>query len=304
VIQQAQQLRTTVPLATAFGAGSLVALQTRLNGDLGTWLNDPLLAAVVSFGTGLATVVLVLAAKPGSRARLPALKDIRWSWRLGGLSGAVLVAVGATVAPKVGVALLTVGLVAGTTVGALLIDRIGFGPGGVRPITGFRLAGAALCLIAIGVSVAEGVRSASPWLLVLVVIAGGLISFQQAVNGRVLHATDVTVTTFLNFVIGTAGLLVGIGLRELIGGATHVHTWPDGAHWFLYVGGPLGAAFIAATALVVRPLGVLRLGLALTAGQLVGAILLDLDRGVTATTVVAAALTLVAVGVSGRGRRA
>jgi hypothetical protein len=43
--------------------------------------------------------------------------------------------------------------------------------------------------------------------------------------------------------------------------------------------------------------------LALTAGQLIGAILLDLDRGVTATTLVAAALTMVAVGVSGRGQR-
>jgi transporter family-2 protein len=302
VIQQDQQLRTTVPLATAFLSGSLVALQTRLNGDLGTWLHDPMLAAVVSFGTGLVAVALVLAAKPRSRARLPALTGVRWSWRVGGLGGAVLVAVGATVAPKVGVALLTVGLVAGTTVGGLLVDRIGLGPGGTRPVTGFRLAGAVLCLLAIGVSAAEGVRSASAPLLALVVVAGGLISFQQAVNGRVRYATDVTVTTFLNFVVGTAGLLLGLGLRELLVGV-HAHTWPDGAHWFLYLGGPIGAAFVASAAVVVRPLGVLRLGLALTAGQLIGAILLDLSRGVTATTLVAAALTMVAVGVSGRGPR-
>ena len=74
-------------------------------------------------------------------------------------------------------------------------------------------------------------------------------------------------------------------------------------HWprepWLYVGGALGWVIIAVAAIVVGTLGVLRFGLATTAGQLVGGVLLDLGRGVATTTVLAVLLTLVAVAVSG-----
>ena len=299
--QTAAPLSTALPLAAAVVSGAFVALQQRLNGDLGRMLHEPILAAVVSFGTGLA-LMCVLVSRPGPRSRLPQLAAVPWWTRLAGLGGASLVAVGATAAPQIGVALLTVGLVAGSTVGGLLVDRMGVGPGGHRALTGPRLVGAALCLIAIAVSAAEGVRSASPLLLVLVVAAGGLISFQQAFNGRVRSATDATVATFVNFVVGTAALLLGLAVRELLVGV-HVRSWPALDHWYLYLGGPIGAAFVAVAAVVVRPLGVLRLGLAVTAGQLLGAMLLDLGRGLAARTLVAAALTMVAVAVSGRGQR-
>ena len=161
---------------------------------------------------------------------------------------------------------------------------------------------AALCLVAIAISTAEGVRSASPWLLVLVAVAGGLISLQQAFNGRVRGATDAVVATFVNFVVGTTALVLGLGLRELLVGV-HAQVWPGAGRWYLYLGGPIGASFVAVAALVVGRLGVLRLGLAVTAGQLLGAILLDLHRGVSAATWTAVALTMVAVAVSGRGQR-
>ena len=77
--------------------------------------------------------------------------------------------------------------------------------------------------------------------------------------------------------------------------------WPH--DWWLYLGGPLGCVFIAVAAVAVGTLGVLRLGLAVTAGQLIGGILLDLDRGVPAATVLAALLTLAAVAVSGTRRQ-
>ncbi|MGB8649172.1 MAG: DMT family transporter, partial [Mycobacteriales bacterium] len=233
---------------------------------------------------------------------LQRVRSLPWWTCLGGLGGASLVAVGATAAPEIGVALLTVGLVAGATVGGLLVDRVGLGPGGHRPITGPRLAGAALCLLAIGISAVEGLRAASPLLLTLVVVAGCLISGQQALNGRVRQASDAAVATLVNFVVGTSALLVGLGLAALLGGV-HVHHWPS--QWWLYLGGPIGASFVALAAVVVHQLGVLRLGLAVTAGQLVGAILLDVRRGVAATTLVAATLTMGAVVVSGAtwGRR-
>ena len=176
-------------------------------------------------------------------------------------------------------------------------------------MTGPRVAGAGLCLVAVGISVlGQGARAADPVLLVLVVLAGFAISMQQALNGRVRRTTgDVGVATLVNFTIGTVALALGLLVSVLITGLD-VGTWPGWDRWWLYTGGPMGATFVAVSALVVRRLGVLRLGLAVIAGQLVGALLLDLTlpvngQGVDVLTVVGVALTLLAIAVSGRAAR-
>lgn len=293
-------------VAAAVASGALVAYQQRINGDLAQSLDDALLAAVVSFLTGLVVVVLVVAVRRTSRAALPRLRDVPWSWRVGGLGGATLVAVGAEAAPRIGVALLTVGLVAGSTIGGLVVDRVGMGPGGQHPLSSQRLAGAGLCLAAIALAAGEGMALASPTLLLLVFLAGFLISVQQAVNGRVRMTTDAAVATLVNFVVGATALLLVLGAKAAVAGLD-VATWPGPDHWWLYLGGPMGATFVAVAAVVVRRLGVLRLGLAVTAGQVVGGLLLDLGRGLGTATVASAVLTLVAVAVSslrpGAGRR-
>ena len=296
-------------VAAAVTSGALVALQQRINGELNLALGDAVLAALVSFVTGLVAVVVVVAARPASRRALGAVRDVPWWARLGGLGGASLVAVGAAAAPRIGVALLTVGIVAGQTSGGLVVDRLGLGPGGPRAVTVPRLAGAALCLLAVAISAAgDGARAASPLLLLLVVLAGFLIATQQALNGRVRAATgDAAVATLVNFVVGTAALALGVALTAAAGGLG-ARDWPGPAEWYLYLGGPMGATFVGVAALVVRRLGVLRLGLAVTAGQLAGALLLDValpvtDEPIALLTVLGAALTLVAVGVSGRAAR-
>ncbi|MCU1600303.1 MAG: hypothetical protein JWO22_1012 [Frankiales bacterium] len=290
-------MKRNVALAAAVVSGGFVALQQRLNGELGADLHDPLLAAVVSFGSGLLLISVLVLRRLDALSRLT---QVPWWSRLGGLCGATLVAVGATAAPKIGIALLTVGLVSGTTVAALLVDRAGLGPGGSRPLTPGRLGGAALCLFAIGLSAREGLRAASPLLIALVVLAGGLISLQQAVNGRVRAATDATVATFVNFIVGTTGLLLALTVKAVVFDV-HADRWPH-EPW-LYFGGLIGCAFIAMAAVTVGTLGVLRLGLSTTAGQLIGGVLLDLDRGISAVTAVTVGLTLVAVGISGLSRQ-
>jgi transporter family-2 protein len=298
-----------VALAAAVASGALVALQQRVNGELNTQIGDALLAALISFGTGLVAVVLVVAARPASRRALAAVRQVPWWVRLGGLGGASLVAVGAAAAPQIGVALLTVGLVAGQTSGGLVVDKAGLGPGGAHALTLPRLSGALLCLLAVGISISgEGARAASPLLLVLVVVAGFLISVQQALNGRVRRTTgDAGVATLVNFVVGTAALSLGLLLSAVVAGLD-VRDWPGADQWYLYTGGPMGASFVAVAAVVVRRLGVLRLGLAVIAGQLVGALLLDValpatGEPVALLTVVGVGLTLLAVAVSGRGVR-
>jgi transporter family-2 protein len=302
---------TAPALAAAVVSGALVAVQARVNAGLAERLDDPLLAALISFLTGLVVVVAVVVARPAARAAWRKVSGVPWWTRLGGLGGASLVAAGAFAAPRIGVALLTVALVAGQTTGGLLVDRAGLGPGGPHALSAPRVGGAVLCLVAVVVSVlGKGAGDASPLLLTVVVAAGFLISAQQAFNGRIRrHTGDAGVATLVNFLAGTTALVLAYLLVGAVAG-WHVDGWPGADRWWLYTGGPLGASFVAVAAIIVRTLGVLRLGLAVIAGQLIGAIVLDVvvpaaDHGVAAATLVGAALTFVAVGVSGLpGRRA
>jgi transporter family-2 protein len=302
--------RTTLALTAAGLSGALVALQQRINGELGVDLQAPLLAALVSFATGLVAVVAVVLARPPARRALAAVRQVPWWTRFGGLGGASLVAVGAFAAPQIGVALLTVGLVAGQTTGGLVVDRVGLAPGGSHLLTFPRIAGAVLCLLAVGLgSLGRDARDADPVLLLLVVAAGFAIAVQQALNGRVRRTTgNAAVATLVNFVVGTAALGLGVLLTALARGGLPTGDWPGAAQWYLYLGGPIGALFVGVAAVVVRRLGVLRLGLAVIAGQLFGALAVDValpstGSGIAATTLLGAALTLVAVGVSGFGVR-
>ena len=73
----------------------------------------------------------------------------------------------------------------------------------------------------------------------------------------------------------------------------------------LYVGGLCGAFVVVVGAAAVQTLGVLRLGLAVVAGQTLGALAIDLvapaaGEQVTVATVAGVVLTLVAVWISGR----
>jgi bacterial/archaeal transporter family-2 protein len=76
----------------------------------------------------------------------------------------------------------------------------------------------------------------------------------------------------------------------------------------LYVGGLLGMFVVVVTATAVQTLGVVRLGLAMVAGQMAGALVVDLiapapGQEVTAATVAGVVLTMLAVVISGRSQR-
>jgi transporter family-2 protein len=296
-------------LLAAAGSGALLALQQRVNGELKLALDDAVLTALFSSVTGLLALALAVVSRPVGRRGLSRVPSVpRWQL-LAGVCGAVMVAVAAAAAPVLGVALLTIGLVAGQTSGALVVDRLGLGPGGSLPLSVMRLFGAGLCVVAVSISAtSHGAREAQPGLLALVLLVGCLIAVQQALNGRVTRLTgDALVATAVNFLVSVVVLtLVLLAARLVI--SPPAGSWPDGDRWYLYSGGLMGATLVAVAAAVVHRLGVLRLGLAVTAGQLVGALVLDLavpvaDRGVDPRTVAGVVLTFAAVVLSSYGRR-
>jgi bacterial/archaeal transporter family-2 protein len=161
---------------------------------------------------------------------------------------------------------------------SLVVDRSGVGPGGVVHVTALRVVAAVLATIA--VAVAAGSRGWSgdvSWLYVgLALAAGAAVAFQAAFNGRISVATgQPTVAALVNFSVGLVALTVVMTVSLTVGG----HSWsplPSVAdHGWLYLGGPLGVVFVVSAAWSVRALGVLLFSLVVIAGQLIGAVALD-----------------------------
>jgi transporter family-2 protein len=296
--------RSGALLIAVVAAGGLLGLQGRINGALGTDLHSAILAALLSFtvGTAVLAVVVAVAHRAGVRRLLRA--QIRWWWWLGGFAGAAVVASTAAGVPEVGVALVSVCIVAGTAVGALAADEFGLGPGGRRAVTRARVGGALLAVAAVGLgAIGAQHAAAGSWLFVVLFAAGVASAGQQAANGQLRRAADSTaVASLVSFTAGTLLLLVAVLFRGDFAGVSWPHTW------LMYVGGLLGAVYIALAAAAVQRLGVLRISLATVAGQLAGGVVLDIvwtvpGAHLRGTTIAGAVLTLVAVAVTGLGRR-
>ncbi|UOE24726.1 DMT family transporter [Agromyces soli] len=297
------QLPMALALVVAVAAGGLTAVQSRINGEFARVVGDPYTAAAISFGSGLVILSLALCVwRPGrvglGRVR-EALADRRLAWwmLLGGLAGAWFVTTQGLSAATLGVALFTVAIVAGQTVGGILFDLIGLGPGGRRRLTPTRVLGAVLALGAIAWAVSAQLAHDVPLLLLLLPFTAGVgVGWQQAVNGRVKQAAGSALTaTFGNFLGGTIALVVAAVVHGAIAGFPALP-----GTWWLYVGGALGCLFIGAQAAVVRTIGVLLLALCGVAGQLAAALALDLllptaERPLEFATVGGTVLALVAV---------
>lgn len=303
--------RRIIGLVLAFLAGALVAIQSRINGALGTRLHDGIVAALISFTTGLVLLAVAMLLSPVARQRLAqvrvALRERRLVWwqLLGGVSGAFLVLSQGVTVTAIGVAMFTVAVVGGQLVSSLLVDRAGLGPAGKAPVTPNRAIGAGVALIAVLVASAGGLSGGlgSYALALLPALAGFGLAWQQAVNGRVGVAGGPVVATSINFAVGTVALIIASGVSILLRG------WPDRlpSQPVLYLGGVIGVIFIASAALIVRWVGVLLLGMTSIAGQLTGAVLVELvvptDAGLSLIKILGCALTLVGVIIAVRPRR-
>lgn len=277
--RQSRALSPAVALGGAVLVGVLTALQARINGQLGLRLGDGFVAAAISFSSGFVVLVALSAILPAGRrgfGRLRAgIRDrtIPWWMLAGGLAGAFTVATQGLAVAVIGVSLFTVGVVAGQTVSGLVLDRAGYGPAGVVAITVPRLIGGLLALVAVGVSLQSDVLQRVPWwMLVMPVIAGAGIAWQQATNGRLRQRVGTPLTaTLVNFFGGTVVLVIAAAVHvALVGAPAALPTEP-----WLYLGGVIGVTYIFMSAALVVHTGVLLLGLGTVAGQLVTAFALD-----------------------------
>jgi bacterial/archaeal transporter family-2 protein len=288
-----------VARVAAVVAGIGASTQTLLNGRLATSIGSPVLAGSINMVVGfaaLAAVAIVTGAPGRARRRLAQTPNPRWWTILVGITGATAILVTTAGASRVGVALLTVALVSGQSVGGLAVDRSGISPGGRRAITGGRIAGIVLTLVAVVIG-AIGTTGPLPiGLLTLIFVAGVGMALQQAALGYIAGTTGEPVLA--------GGVNYGVGGLILIAAALAVTGGSAPAGWsappIQWVGGLIGGMIIVTVSSIVRTLGVLQLMLAFVAGQSVGALVLDLvvgipGRAVTAATFISVALMFIAV---------
>ncbi|MBL3685900.1 EamA-like transporter family protein [Leucobacter zeae] len=287
-------------------AGVLVALQSRINGGLSQALGSGYVAAAFSFGSGLVVLTLLVLLSPRGRRGLGMVRADVSSGRLpvwtllGGAGGAFFVLGQGLVASVIGVALFTVGIVAGQVLGGLVFDRVGLGPSGRIDPTLTRLVGTALAVVAVALSVgAGGGAGHSALLVVFPVLIGVCVAAQSMVNGLVRASAQSALTsTFVNFVTGTVLLVLFAIVSVAIDG------WPESwpASPVLYTGGLLGMIFIAIAAALVRTAGVLLLSMSNVAGQLIAAVAFEagipLAGGLTQGMILGSAVALLAVAIA------
>lgn len=271
-----------LPWFAAIGVGALSAVQSRSNGSLGVTLESGLHAAAVSFsiGFGLITIVglSVRRIRLGLIRLLSALRSnqMPWWWAAGGFFGALFIFSQSFTVGIIGVALFAVALVSGQNVASLLIDAVGLGPQGKQRLTAVRVGSALIGIVAVSVAVSGrvGDNTLSIPAVGLCVVTGVAVAVQQAINGRSTSVSkEPMVAAWTNFAVGALVLSLLFALSVAFG-AHSPEPLPAGP-WWLYLGGVIGVLFLGTTAWVVGKVGVLAVSLLITAGNLVGALVLD-----------------------------
>ena len=111
-------------------------------------------------------------------------------------------------------------------------------------------------------------------LYVLLPLAGGaLIAAQAPINARLrLILASPVGSALVSFLIGTALLLLAVAI---VGQGGPTVSGLGGGPWWAYLGGACGAVFVVATLLAAPHVGVTATFVAVIAGQLTAAALID-----------------------------
>ncbi len=286
--------------------GGALAIQSQLNGALTQRTGSAVIVTLLSFAIGtsiLAVLVTIRHQWPG-RSELSSWTWRRW-WLFSGPLGAFLVVTISAGVPILGVALTTVLTVAGQTVTGIVLDSRGTGVGARLRISGTRTSAVLVAIVGLAITVfavpvGSGTNLAGMIVMVLLLVAAGVASsLQQAANGAFTGVSGspafAALISFATGLIVLAAVLLGMWAT----GNLPASAWPSftGEPW-LYLGGLFGTLFVVSSAWAVRKIGVLVLSLAVVAGQIVAAVVLDVSTGSTNVgllTIVSIAVVLAAV---------
>ena len=133
-------------LLLAFLTGIAISIQAGVNSNLRLTLNNPLLASLISFGTGFFTLLVVHLSTSGALPPLATLRSLAWWKWTGGIIGAAYVTTVILAVPRIGTANLVSLSVAGQLLAAIVLDHYGLLGFAQHPANSWRLLGMGLIL--------------------------------------------------------------------------------------------------------------------------------------------------------------
>jgi len=107
-------------------AGIAMSIQAGVNSQLRSILNNPLLAAFISFITGTAALIIMLLFSKKGLPLWEVYSGISWYKYTGGLLGVIVVVSVILSVPQIGAANMFVLIIAGQLLTAVILDHYGF----------------------------------------------------------------------------------------------------------------------------------------------------------------------------------
>ena len=126
--------------------GMAIAMQAMINWRLSLSAGHPLVAAAISFGVGLTTLMLAGIFQPAGSFRQHSLATAPWWAWVGGALGASYIVMSIYLIPRIGAAALLSAVVLGQLTCSLLADHFGFFGVTQHPVSLPRIAGIALMI--------------------------------------------------------------------------------------------------------------------------------------------------------------
>ncbi len=131
--------------------GLILPLQAAINNQLKFGLGgSTLLAALVSFLVGSICLFVISMLTGQKLQNLAGVARVEWWMLLGGCMGALFVFGTTFLAPRMGVAAMISLIIAGQVCASLLLDRLGILDLPVRELGGWRVLGAVLVIVGVG----------------------------------------------------------------------------------------------------------------------------------------------------------
>jgi bacterial/archaeal transporter family-2 protein len=132
-------------LLLAFLIGVANTVQSGVNSQLRVELQNPILASIISFSTGLVALLICYAFfNKGTGTSPETLRAIDWWKWTGGVLGAFYVLTVIFIVRDIGPANMVCLIIAGQLIGTLVIEQFGIIGFSVHPINGWRVLGMAL----------------------------------------------------------------------------------------------------------------------------------------------------------------
>ncbi|MDR2661221.1 MAG: DMT family transporter [Lactobacillaceae bacterium] len=263
-------------------AGFILALQNPINSKLGSTINSPFKASILSFTVGTITLFVVSILSGGNLIsninKALSYNQPWWIW-VGGIFGAFYLTSNVLLFSKIGavqtVILPTLGMILMSTIietfGLFYVNKI--------PLTVSRIVGLIVLLFGIYVAVVVANRSsktiANELLLkekegeiqftfwhIWGIAAGMFASIQQALNGHLgIQLGNAIQSSLISFILGTIAIILFTFIKEK-------NIFPEKENivkipWWGYIGGILGSIYVFTLAFLVPKIGP---GLAISLG--------------------------------------